>query len=169
MRRFLRGKIFAATMTTMLIGGNALACVPRSTQQALDVIGLRSTLMVSALACGMRPQYDAFMHRFQPHVLAAQHEMDAYFHRLHGRAGQRHEDTYVTGLANVQARAGEIQGPHFCDSSRTLFNKVLALKTESELNNFAMQSPARQPIVTVACGINETESFRRIADLAERP
>lgn len=167
--RRIVGRLFAASLAAAMVGGNAMACVPTSTQQALDIIALRSTLMVSALACGQRSDYDVFMRRFQPRVLAAQHEMDAYFRSLHGRAGQRHEDTYVTGLANVQARTGERQGPHFCDQSQALFNKVLALKTVGQLEHFAMQSPARQPIVSIACGINETESFRRVADLAERP
>ena len=174
MRRFSIGgrfgaRLTAACMAAALVGGNALACVPRPTQQALDIIALRSTLMVGALACGQRSDYDVFMRRFQPRVLAAQHDMDAYFRSLHGRAGQRHEDTYVTGLANVQARSGERQGPHFCDQSQVLFNKVLALNTEAQLERFAMQSPAPQPIVSVACGINETESFRRVAELAETP
>ncbi len=151
------------------LGGNAIACMVPSTQQAIDVIGLKSTLMVSALTCNQRSDYDTFMTRFQPHILSEQHMLDAYFRQAHGRFFHKYEDSYVTSLANVQSSAGIHEGSNFCDQSKTLFSKVLALNTQTQLDDFARQTPAIQPIVAVACGIVETSSFRRMERLAPKP
>lgn len=163
MRRFALGLI-AATF----LSGNAMACMRPATTEALNIVGLRSTLMVSALACGQRSEYDSFMTRFHPYILRQQHAMDAYFRQHHGRAYHHYEDRYVTDLANVQSSAGVHQGTNFCASSRKLFNQVLSLETDSELTQFANQRPARQPIVTLACGIVETSGFRRIQRFVPR-
>ncbi len=65
-------------------------------QQAFNVIALKSALMVAALTCNQQDQYDQFMNTFQPHVLAEQHMMDAYFRRSSGYNGQAKEDDFVT-------------------------------------------------------------------------
>lgn len=111
-------------------------------QQAFNVIGLKSALMVAALTCGEQDQYDAFMHSFQPHVLAAQHQMDAYFHKASGRmSGQKMEDDYVTQLANNQTIAGMSQGSTFCLNNQVEFQAVLALKSPSDLDHFVTDLP----------------------------
>lgn len=106
-------------------------------QQAFNVIGLKSALMVAALTCGEQDKYDTFMHSFQPHVLDAQHQMDAYFRKASGRtSGQRMEDNYVTQLANNQTIAGMAQGGAFCLNNTAEFQAVLALKSSGDLDHF---------------------------------
>lgn len=164
MRRIALGLIAAAFM-----GSNAMACMVPGTQQALNVIGLKSTLMVGALTCSQRSDYDSFMTKFHPHILAEQHKVDAYFRDQHGRHFHKYEDTYVTNLANVQSTAGIHQGSNFCNASQELFTHVLSLNTQSQLDSFASQAPAVQPIVMLACGIVERDSFRQMERLAPRP
>jgi len=110
-------------------------------QQAFDIIGLKSALMVGALSCNQQSQYDAFMTTFQPHILAEQHVMDAYFRRIGGRYGQSREDAFVTLLANNQSVTGIAQGAIFCLNNTAEFNAVLALRTPEDLNNFATDQP----------------------------
>ncbi len=162
--RFAFGLI-AATF----IGGNAMACMVPTTQQALDVIGLKSTLMVSALTCDQRNDYDNFMTKFHSHILSEQHAVDAYFREEHGRLFHTYEDSYVTSLANVQSSAGIHEGSEFCNQSKTLFGEVLQLNSESQLDDFARQTPAIQPIVVLECGIVESSAFRRMERLAPKP
>ncbi|CAG4915444.1 unnamed protein product [Acidocella sp. C78] len=149
--------------------GTASACLTPRNQEALDVIGLKSTLMVSALTCGQRNEYDRFMTRFQPYILREQHVMDAYFREHHGRAFHHYEDSYVTNLANVQSTAGIRQGTAFCAASAQLFGRVLATPDQAALTTFARQHPATQPGVVLACGIVETSGFRRIERFAPAP
>lgn len=163
MRRIMLGLV-AATF----LSGNAFACMSPTNQEALEIAGLKSSLMVSALTCNQRSQYDAFMTRFQPFVLHEQHVMDAYFRQQHGRAFRHYEDSYVTDLANVQSTAGTYLGTNFCPASETLFSKVLSAKTQDELVAFARQNPALQPIVVLGCGIDTSDEFRAVESLVPR-
>jgi hypothetical protein len=116
-------------------------------QQAFNVIGLKSALMVGALSCEQQDQYDKFMTAFQPHILEDQHMMDAYFRRIGGRYGQTKEDDFVTLLANNQSVGGIGQGKVFCLNNQAEFNQVMTLKTPDQLDSFVTdQSP--DPVVT---------------------
>jgi len=116
-------------------------------QQAFNVIGLKSALMVGALSCGQQDQYDAFMTQYRPHVLDAQHQIDAYFRRIAGRyAGQTKEDAFVTLLANNQTMGGIGQGQVFCLNNDAEFKQVMALKTDDALDSFVTDNTPEGPV-----------------------
>lgn len=117
-------------------------------QQAFNVVGLKSALMVAALSCSEQPQYDAFMSSFQPHIYAAQQALDAYFHKASGPySGQKMEDSFITNLANNQSVAGINQGSQFCLNSLAEFHAVLALKTNQQLDSFVTDAPPASEVV----------------------
>ena len=157
------------TLAASLVSIQAYACMSQSSEQALDVLGLKSSLMVAALACHQHSRYNQFMLRFQPHVLAAQEQVDRFFRRRYGASSRSYEDSYVTSLANVQSIAGIREGIDYCDQTISLFNHVLALQTVSGLDQFSKQEPAVQPIVMVTCGIEETPLFRDIERYVKTP
>ena len=120
-------------------------------QQAFNVVGLKSALMVAALSCEDQTQYDAFMTSFHPRVLAAQHTIDAYFYKASGPySGQKMEDTFVTNLANNQSVAGIAQGRAFCLNNQAEFKAVLALKTDHDLDSFVTNQPPEAVVVCTA-------------------
>lgn len=121
-------------------------------QQAFNVVGLKSALMVAALSCADQTLYDDFMRSFQPHVLASQHTVDAYFYKASGRySGVKMEDSFITNLANNQSVAGIAQGQQFCLNSQAEFKAVLALKTNRQLDSFVTnQPPASAQIANAA-------------------
>jgi hypothetical protein len=120
-------------------------------QQAFNVVGLKSALMVAALSCSQQDKYDAFMTSFQPHVLDAQHTVDAYFHKASGRfSGQKMEDTFITLLANNQSVAGIAQGQIFCLNNQAEFKAVLAMKNNQELDSFVTNQPPNAQVASVA-------------------
>ncbi|MGE4480977.1 hypothetical protein [Acidocella sp.] len=122
-------------------------------QQAFNVISLKSALMVAALSCNQRDQYDAFMHSFQPHVLAAQRTMDAYFHKASGRySGQKMEDSFITLLANNQSVSGIAQGQIFCLNNQAEYKAVLAIKTPQELDSFVTNQPPTARVASLSQG-----------------
>jgi len=148
MRRLLLSLLLATTY-----GGSAMAqsCMRPAEQQAFNIIGLKSSLMVGALSCSQRDQYDAFMTQFQPHILAEQHIMDSYFRRTGGHYGQAREDDYVTLLANSQSENGIAEGAVYCQQDATMFKQILALQTVQALDAFATSNPTPQPIVIRIC------------------
>jgi hypothetical protein len=119
-------------------------------QQAFNVIGLKSALMVAALSCNQQDQYDAFMTNFHPHILAAQRTLDAYFHKASGPySGQKMEDNFITLLANNQSDEGIAAGSDFCLNTQAEFTAVLALKSSADLDHFVTdQAPV--DVTTVA-------------------
>ncbi|WP_298284022.1 hypothetical protein [Acidocella sp.] len=120
-------------------------------QQAFNVIGLKSALMVAALTCQQQPEYDQFMGKFQPHVLAEQRVMDSYFRKASGRySGQAMEDQFVTGLANDQTISGQAQGALFCVNSEAEFKAVLALTSNAALDQFVTASPPDAVVASTA-------------------
>ena len=119
-------------------------------QQAFNVIALKSALMVAALTCNQQDQYDKFMTTFQPHVLAEQHVMDAYFKRIGGHYGQSREDDFVTLLANNQSVSGIGQGGMFCLNNSAEYKAVLALKSYGDLDNFVTDLPPDAPALASA-------------------
>lgn len=163
MRRIVLGLV-----ATIFISSNALACVSPRNQKALDIVGLKSTLMVSALTCNQRSQYDQFMNRFHPYLLHEQHVMDSYFQHQHGRAFHHYEDRYLTRLANVQSTAGDFLGTNFCAASERLFGKVLNATGQTGLARFARQNPALQPVVVLTCGIQTSAEFDAVERLVQQ-
>jgi hypothetical protein len=115
-------------------------------QQAFNVVGLKSALMVAALSCNQQDKYDTFMTSFQSHILADQRAMDAYFHKASGPySGQKMEDNFVTLLANNQSDAGISEGSLFCLNNAAEFDAVLALKTPEDLDHFVTdQAPGAE-------------------------
>ncbi len=120
-------------------------------QQAFNVVGLKSALMVGALSCNQQDKYDAFMTSFQPHILAAQHTVDTYFRKASGSySGQKMEDTFVTLLANNQSDAGIAEGSIFCLNNAAEFDAVLTLKTPADLDNFVTDQAPPAAATTLA-------------------
>ena len=119
-------------------------------QQAFNVIGLKSALMVGALSCSMQDKYDTFVTTFQPHILAEQHVMDAYFRRTGGHHSQADEDSFVTLLANNQSVGGLAQGAVFCLNNQAEFNAVLTLKSPEALDAFVTDQAPSSTSSTVA-------------------
>lgn len=159
MRRLLLSLLLATSY-----GGGAFAhagCVRPTEQTAFNVIGLKSSLMVAALSCSQRDQYDTFMTTFQPHILAEQHVMDSYFRRIGGHYGQAREDDYVTLLANSQSETGIAQGAVTCQNDLAMFKQVLALTTPAELDQFATANPTAQPISMTICNTTIYAHHRR--------
>ncbi len=136
-------------------------------QQAFNVIALKSSLMVGALACNQQSQYDVFMTDFQPHILAEQHVMDAYFRRIGGYYGQAREDDFVTLMANNQSVTGIGEGAVFCLNNQAEFNQVLQFKSPSDLDNFVTdQSPTSMIAQTspVSSIVPPTKKAIKLAD-----
>ncbi len=137
--------VIAATCLT-LSGGHAAQRCPD--QPVFEVEALKSEMMVLATACHDDAQYNAFIQRYQPSLMANEHALDSYFKREYGRRGQAEHDSYITSLANAQADEGLKQGSDFCPRNATLFEEAMALEGPTDLPQFA----AGQDLVPASLG-----------------
>jgi hypothetical protein len=112
-------------------------CASPVDQSAFEVQALRSELMVLAMGCHDDDQYNAFMRRFQPHLMANEKAIVAYFKRVYGRSAQTEHDRFVTDLANAISHQGTELGGDFCPRNGKVFSEVLALRSDADLADYA--------------------------------
>src|SRR5208282_1334402 len=94
MRRVLSSVVAASLLLSQV--ANAQPCAKPADKTAFDVAGLKSQLMVTALACDVRDRYNNFVVRFQPELMREEHALTAYFARSFGSRGQKEHDDYIT-------------------------------------------------------------------------
>ncbi len=129
----------------------AVPCANAVDQGAFDVAGLKSELMVTALSCNQRDQYNQFVARFRPDLLREERALNAYFSRAFGKRARQAHDDYITSLANSQSEAGVQRGTLFCQEHASLFPSVLSLRGPGQLVSFAAHQTVSQPVTLVSC------------------
>ena len=161
MRGVLSGVVAASLLFTQI--ANAQTCARPPDKTAFDVAGLKSQLMVTALACDVRERYNDFVLRFQPELMQQERALNAYFSRSFGHRGQQEHDNYITSLANTQSEDGIKLGTDFCKNSVSLFDAVLALPQGATVASFAADREFDQPIALVVCTTPTKEPVTRTA------
>ncbi len=149
--------VVSALVGASLLAGTALvpvamaeSCARPPEKAAFDVAGLKSELMVVAIACQQQDRYNEFVTRFRHDLQTDERALNTYFSRTGGRAQQRHDD-YITNLANTQSEDGIKQGTLFCDQHKTMFDEVMSLKDGKDLPGYATGKGLVQPLVVVEC------------------
>jgi hypothetical protein len=132
----------AAVAAVSALSGPAWAgsCALQDEMMALNTRVLQSELVVAALNCHESSQYNAFVQRFQPQLVASGVAFRNYFNRLYGPYGEQVMDEMVTKLANIAVMRSWALGPFYCPSEDSVFNSLLALDA-SQLANFAASRP----------------------------
>jgi hypothetical protein len=134
---------FAALLAAaVLASGPALAiprCAAEADQAVFEIEALKTELMVVATTCkgASEDRYNAFIVRYQPALVVANRMVGQYFTRVHGRAGQRQNDIFITELANARSNAARQLGSDFCPRNNGLFDEVMALSVVTDLPAYA--------------------------------
>ncbi len=111
----------------MLCAGSAQAsCALPEESAALNSRVLQTELMVAALSCGNREQYNDFVQRFH-HVLKDHGDaLRGYFMRTYGDEGEGELNAFITRLANQASnRSLERSEIEFCQKAAMIFHDVL--------------------------------------------
>ncbi|WP_284945778.1 hypothetical protein [Acidisoma cladoniae] len=155
-------RLFAALTATVLLAPSIAlaACLKPIEGTALNMAGLKSQLMVTALSCDTRDRYNDFVMTFRPTLMRQDSALNSYFLHHYGRGWRSEHDDYITQLANVQSENGIKQGTLFCQQNVGLFNQVLSLKTAQQLTDFADGQPMVQPITYEVCGVTRKHVYQ---------
>ena len=148
-------RLFATLVASALLapGIASATCLKPYEGTAINVAGLKSQLMVTALTCNTRDRYDDFVLTFRPMLQREDTALNSYFLHHYGRSWRSEHDDYITQLANVQSEAGIREGTEFCHDNVGLFDEVLAVKSSKDLMDFANDKPMLQPIDYDICGV----------------
>lgn len=146
----------------------AAECVHPTDMVAMDIMALKTQLMVTALTCKVSDKYNAFIQKYQPELQREDKSLNTYFSRTYGRAGAKQHDDYVTRLANTNSSNGLKQGSLYCDQAVPVFDEVLSLRSNAELPEYAAGRAGEQPISTSACGETTSRPTRAAAHTTTR-
>lgn len=130
----------------------AAECMRPADHASFDVAALKSNLMVTALTCDAGERYNAFIRKYQPELASHERTLNGYFSRANGRNARKQQDDYVTQLANSRSQEGTKQGSLYCNNNLPAFDEVMALRSSSELADYAAGKAGAQPISVAACG-----------------
>jgi hypothetical protein len=130
----------------------AKACAKPDEKEAFDVTGLKTHLMIAALACGSVDKYNTFVLHNRPALVKQDAKLAAYFSRAFGRGkvGQDHLDSYKTDLANVQQQQRS-RDAQFCATSDSLFGQAMAGSNSADIGVLATSTPIAQPVFVPSC------------------
>jgi len=146
--------LFSGILALGVLSGQMAAagpCARPSDKAAFGVEGLKSELMVTALACHAQDRYNEFVGKFRPDLVRQERALDGYFGRAFGRRAREQHDEYITSLANAQSEAGIRLGAAYCQQQLGRFEQVMALTGRGDLPRFALGQPIVQPLALVDC------------------
>ncbi len=104
----------------------ALVCATAPELKVLQSTALQQQLMVAALTCQMRGDYDRFVAVYRDGLIQSDTALKAFF-----AARPRGEDyhAYKTRIANA-ASLRSVRDPQFCNSARKVFDMALGRRLE---------------------------------------
>jgi hypothetical protein len=137
MRRVLLYMTALATFAAQQAQAQSFSCLTPAERGMFEVQALRSETMVLATGCSDDADYNAFVERYRPELMANEHEIAAWFKRHYGGRGQSMHDAFVTDLADEHSLQGSKLGNQFCPRNGMIFHEVMALPSASQLPAFA--------------------------------
>jgi N-acyl-L-homoserine lactone synthetase len=100
-------------------------CVTKAEKTALDTRVLQTELMVAALSCGQRDQYNAFVIAFKPELQTNGARLKTLFQRLHGSKSKKELNSFVTRLANDASQQSQLIRFTYCNNTLKLFTETM--------------------------------------------
>ncbi|MEX2480897.1 MAG: hypothetical protein WD928_08550 [Gammaproteobacteria bacterium] len=123
----MSGTIFALSSVLSLQTTAAPVCAKGHEQLALNTSVLRAELMVAALSCGIQPQYNAFVTKFEGALTEHGYLLRAFFQRQYGHSAEQRLNRFVTRLANDESRrSAEVGRAPYCKASSQLLQQLMS-------------------------------------------
>ena len=121
-------RIGAAAMVLGALAGSAGAviCADRVERESLNVRQLQTQLMVAALSCNQRSDYNDFVRRFRPALADHSGVMKGYFRRIYGSRSAHEINAYVTRLANEASALSIADRMAYCRASFDALTELLS-------------------------------------------
>ena len=126
-RRMAVKGVFAAALAVS-VSGVAQACLSTSVPAhtlALSVRTLQSDLMVSALSCNDRENYNTFAVKYRGKLRDHGGVLTNYFGQVYGAKAKGELNSYVTDLANFAAVRHATDAKDFCGGADSAFEALL--------------------------------------------
>lgn len=118
---------------------SAFACAYEEEVDAFNVRALQSSMMVAALSCDQKKQYNKFIRKHQDYIVDSSEELKSYFKRKHGSGYEKELNRFITKLANEATKKSmSDDSDAYCVQTARTFQKLYYLN-HGQLQNFAKQ------------------------------
>jgi hypothetical protein len=125
-------------------------CLLPTEKIAFDVRALQTQLMIAAITCNQRDDYNRFVVGHQRDLADAYNQIISHFARVYGGDGQDQADTYITDIANSQSHDG-IANTSFCNHMKPLFYQALTRQTVTQMETLVIEWNLISPYPLAAC------------------
>ncbi|MBO6521593.1 MAG: hypothetical protein JJ900_14495 [Rhodospirillales bacterium] len=151
----MRGKTLGFAVAVAITGmtaGAAIAgtCNGGSDKAAFHVRALQTDLMVAALTCEAKPEYNSFVRKFQNTLVDHGVALKALFRNLHGAKSEKALNAYITALANRASQRSISRRDQYCERTLRTFTALKDLKP-AQLATFSMKRPVSEVDVPSTC------------------
>ncbi len=128
----------------------ATICAPPAAQTALQSRVLQTRLMVAALSCGQRGDYNDFVNRYQNELIIHGKALREFFRHSYGSRAKKRLNRFVTSLANEASAVSLEMGTDYCAQSGKLFAELSGRDTRT-FAQFAANQPFADDHGVEAC------------------
>lgn len=166
-RRVSRGALVAALVGTLVVpatSAQAAPCAAVGTQDlsqgdlSIEVRRLQTNLMVAALSCRARSDYNEFITAHRPSLQSYGKAIQAEFRRRYGRDGSKQLNRFVTRLANEASARSNADRDGFCAEAAGLFEKA---RTRGMTLTSMVTVPSNgTQLASAACDATTAAAFR---------
>jgi len=165
-RRVSRGAIVTALVGTLVVPATAAHAVPCATGSAqlsqgdisIEVRRLQTNLMVAALSCRARSDYNEFITMHRPGLQSYGKAIRAEFRRRYGHKGSKQLNRFITRLANEASARSNADRDGFCAEAAALFQKA---KTRGiTLTSMVTVPGGGTQLASAACDATTAAAFR---------
>lgn len=124
-------------------------------RRAVEMRRLQSDMVVAALSCGMREEYNAATVKFMKEFARQGEALKRLFRRTYGRdRAERELDRFVTALANEASARSLAHNGNYCVSAGLLFKDIMGLSPK-DLAGFlrhpdSRMAPSGTPVEEIA-------------------
>lgn len=124
---------------------------------SIEVRRLQTNLMVAALSCGARADYNAFVINHRSSLKKYGTAIRKEFKRRYGKSGPRRLNRFVTRLANEASARSNADRDQFCADATTLFQKTA--QSRVDLAHLALHYEGTQ-VASAACSPVQTTTLQ---------
>lgn len=121
-RRVGAAALVALTCSSSVYAANCIQVRDRDSQ---TVRALQSRLMIAALSCNARADYNRFVTHYQKHLTYHSVGLRKYFRKKYGKRHKRMLNKFVTELANAASQESIKDRRGFCAESRVIFSQLM--------------------------------------------
>lgn len=158
------GTVFAMVAVSPV---QAATCASIREEAALQARMLQTELMVAALSCDHRADYNAFVKRFNAELVQRGTTLKSYFSRAHGRSGANQLNLFITRIANEISTRSLDHINAFCAAASETFAQLKALPPEQFSVFVTAYEPARTHGVATCTETASARPLNRVLPVAK--